>query len=185
MDHQLAEEQLNSFLRATRRAFFNLPASATVELRNDSFGGTPELVFIGASSPFGMPVFDGGELILSARPDRDNKNMRTFSLLRIPPNISAAEVGRYRAPENWFPLLRHVDKVEWEIAQGEEWESEWEGEQRPQLVRLRFFMPDRNETIESIFRIPPATTPPRGYGGDSQDENNPRPPRPTPPPPEE
>ena len=182
MDNHVAEEQLSSFLRATRRAFFNLPAGATIELRYDSFNRTPELVFIGASTPFGLPVFDGGELILSARMQDDRT--RTFSLLRIPPNASAGDISRLRAPANWLPLLRGVDAVEWEIAQGEEWESEWEGEQRPQLVRLRFTMLEQNETIEAIFRIPPATTPPRADSFMNPDENNPRP-RPTPTPPEE
>jgi len=182
MDNQVAEEQLNSFLRATRRAFFSLPASATIELRYDSYNRTPELVFIGASTPFGIPIFDGGELILSARAQSDGT--RTFSLLRIPPNSSAGDLSRLRAPANWLPLLRRVETVEWEIAEGEEWASEWEGEQRPQLVRLRFFMPDRGETIESIFRIPPATTPPRADGFNPNPDENSRP-QPTPPPPEE
>ena len=173
MENQISEEQLDTFLRTTRRAFTNLPATGSISL---SYGaaGMPEIIFRGAYAPFGIPIFDGGEVVLTPRPQSDGT--RTFSLLRIPPDSSSNDASRLRSTAIWFPLLRRVETVEWSILQGEEWVFEWEGSQRPELVRLRFYMPDTRQTIESIFRIPPASVPPRVDGHPQQpDDDNPQP----------
>jgi len=155
MENQSEQERLDSFLRATRNAFLNIPRKATVELRYDTSGsaGTPEIVFQGGGSYFGIPTLAGGELILSARPQSDGT--RTFSLLRIPRNTSTTELSRVRQSGGWLPLFPYVEKVRWEFFDGREWQPEWSIDTRPRMVRLSFLQrADPENPIESIFYVP-------------------------------
>lgn len=151
-----SEERLLTFLRATRNALLNLPARASVQLRFDNSAGvgTPELVFRGAASPYGVASLAGGDLILAARPQADGT--RTLSLLRIPRNTSTTELNLHRQKALWLPLLPRLDKVEWAFFQDGEWLPLWETDQRPKLIRLRFHRRDEADVIESTFFIPPA-----------------------------
>ncbi len=163
LEEQVSQERLGSFLRASRNAFANVPATGEVFLRFETGGSSaiPELVFRGAGVFLGIPGLAGGEVILSAPPQADGT--RSFSLKRIPPAISGSELEEARKAAG-IPLLPRVEKVEWAFFIQQEWREEWpQGSGRPELVRLRFFRRDEPEfPVEAVFWIPPLE---QGSGG--------------------
>ncbi|GAB4179137.1 MAG: hypothetical protein Fur0032_19770 [Terrimicrobiaceae bacterium] len=181
IEGQATEERLDTFLNAIKRALLNLPADGTIALRYDTTGGagTPELVFRGNASPFGVGSLAGGEMVLSARPQSDGT--RTFSLLRIPKETSTTDLNRLRNGNGWLPLLPRVEKVEWAVFDGGEWVPEWDTEGRPRLIRLRFVRSDEGDVVESLFWVPPAADVPDGDAPlDPGTDGNNAPPAPTP-----
>jgi prepilin-type N-terminal cleavage/methylation domain-containing protein len=155
-------ERLESFLRAARNSFLNMPVKATVSLRPDPSGsGAPDLVFSGTGSYFGTGELAGGELVVSARPRSDGT--RVIALRRVP----RAEAGFGRASGPWLPLLPRVGRVRWEFFVGGQWREEGQPGGRPLLVRLRFERADDpRHPVGAVFWLPPLSgQPPVAEGG--------------------
>ncbi|MCX7868792.1 MAG: type II secretion system protein GspJ [Terrimicrobiaceae bacterium] len=173
LEEQAANERLDAFLRATRRAFASLPADGTVALRFDTSAGAaaaaPEIVFTGAGTFFGVPLAGGGELILAAPAMADGT--RTFSLARIPPAASELEAAAARKPSAQWPLLPGVGRVEWAFFSNGQWREEWpDGSGRPELVRLRFSRRQAPDDLtEAVFWVPPLRASPAQEAPTQQD----------------
>lgn len=166
-EEQTSQERLESFFRAARNAFRNVPASGSVELRYAPGGSrTAEVVFKGGGPYFGIPSLAGGELILSARPMADGT--RLFSLLKVPKLTGSSELGLLREGKEWIPLFARTEKVEWAFFADGEWRDEWPQGGRPLLARLRFERRDEGDSQEALFWIPPLQ---RSSGGASGDAN--------------
>jgi hypothetical protein len=159
MDEQLTLRRLDAFLRVTRDAFLNLPATGTVTLESGkSQGGEPEqrLVLGRAQGIFGLPSLAGGSLVLSSRPKADGT--RTITLLRIPANASDREREQALAAPG-IPLLPKVRKPRWSFFQEGNWKEEWPaGNPRPSLVRLQMEVDELPDGVESIFYLPTLAT---------------------------
>jgi len=159
MDEQLTLRRLDAFLRVTRDAFLNLPATGTVTLESGkSQGGEPEqrLVLGRAQGIFGLPSLAGGSLVLSSRPKADGT--RTITLLRIPANASDREREQALAAPG-IPLLPKVRKPRWSFFQEGNWKEEWPaGNARPSLVRLQMEVDELPDGVESIFYLPTLVT---------------------------
>jgi len=159
MDEQLTLRRLDAFLRVTRDAFLNLPATGTVTLESGkSQGGDAEqrLVLGRAQGIFGLPSLAGGSLVLSSRPKADGT--RTITLLRIPANASDREREQALAAPG-IPLLPKVRKPRWSFFQEGNWKEEWPaGNPRPSLVRLQMEVDELPDGVESIFYLPTLAT---------------------------
>ena len=159
MDEQLTLRRLDAFLRVTRDAFLNLPATGTVTLESGkSQGGDAEqrLVLGRAQGIFGLPSLAGGSLVLSSRPKADGT--RTITLLRIPANASDREREQALAAPG-IPLLPKVRKPRWSFFQEGNWKEEWPaGNPRPSLVRLQMEVDELPDGVESIFYLPTLVT---------------------------
>jgi len=155
MDEQLTLRRLDAFLRVTRDAFLNLPATGTVTLESGkSQGGDAEqrLVLGRAQGIFGLPSLAGGSLVLSSRPKADGT--RTITLLRIPANASDREREQALAAPG-IPLLPKVRKPRWSFFQEGNWKEEWPaGNPRPSLVRLQMEVDELPDGVEAIFYLP-------------------------------
>ena len=159
MDEQLTLRRLDAFLRVTRDAFLNLPATGTVTLESGkSQGGEPEqrLVLGRAQGIFGLPSLAGGSLVLSSRPKADGT--RTITQLRNPANASDREREQALAAPG-IPLLPKVRKPRWSFFQEGNWKEEWPaGNPRPSLVRLQMEVDELPDGVESIFYLPTLAT---------------------------
>ena len=159
MDEQLTLRRLDAFLRVTRDAFLNLPATGTVTLESGkSRGGDAEqrLILGRAQGLFGLPSLAGGSLVLSSRPKADGT--RTITLLRIPANASDREREQALAAPG-IPLLPKVRKPRWSFFQEGNWKEEWPaGNPRPSLVRLQMEVEELPDGVEAIFYLPTLTT---------------------------
>jgi len=178
-DDQASQERLESFLRAARNAFRNVPSNGSVELRMAPGGSrTMEVVFKGGGPYFGIPGLAGGELVLSARPMADGTRM--FSLLRVPKQTGTSELALMRESKDWMPLFARAEKVEWAFFDGTEWRDQSPAGQRPLLARLRFERRDEGDAHEAVFWIPPlqqtrtGPDPAGGDGGGNGENGNPR-----------
>jgi type II secretory pathway pseudopilin PulG len=159
MDEQLTLRRLDAFLRVTRDAFLNLPATGTVTLESGkSRGGDAEqrLILGRAQGLFGLPSLAGGSLVLSSRPKADGT--RTITLLRIPANASDREREQALAAPG-IPLLPKVRKPRWSFFQEGNWKEEWPaGNPRPSLVRLQMEVEELPDEVEAIFYLPTLAT---------------------------
>ncbi len=159
MDEQLTLRRLDAFLRVTRDAFLNLPATGTVTLESGkSRGGDAEqrLILGRAQGLFGLPSLAGGSLVLSSRPKADGT--RTITLLRIPANASDREREQALAAPG-IPLLPKVRKPRWSFFQEGNWKEEWPaGNPRPSLVRLQMEVEELPDGVEAIFYLPTLAT---------------------------
>lgn len=159
MDEQLTLRRLDAFLRVTRDAFLNLPATGTVTLESGkSRGGDAEqrLILGRAQGLFGLPSLAGGSLVLSSRPKADGT--RTITLLRIPANASDREREQALAAPG-IPLLPRVRKPRWSFFQEGNWKEEWPtGNPRPSLVRLQMEVEELPDGVEAIFYLPSLAT---------------------------
>jgi len=159
MNEQLTLRRLDAFLRVTRDAFLNLPATGTVTLESGkSRGGDAEqrLILGRAQGLFGLPSLAGGSLVLSSRPKADGT--RTITLLRIPANASDREREQALAAPG-IPLLPKVRKPRWSFFQEGNWKEEWPaGNPRPSLVRLQMEVEELPDGVEAIFYLPTLAT---------------------------
>ena len=159
MDEQLTLRRLDAFLRVTRDAFLNLPATGTVTLESGkSRGGDAEqrLILGRAQGLFGLPSLAGGSLVLSSRPKADGT--RTITLLRIPANASDREREQALAAPG-ISLLPKVRKPRWSFFQEGNWKEEWPaGNPRPSLVRLQMEVEELPDGVEAIFYLPTLAT---------------------------
>jgi prepilin-type N-terminal cleavage/methylation domain-containing protein len=165
------QERLETFLRATRNSFLELPGDAAITLRPDPSGsGPPDMVFSVSGTYFGLGDLAGGELVLSARARADGT--RAFALRKVAaedlPLAGASPDG------DWLVLLPGVENPRWEFFFDNEWVSEWGGG-RPLLVKLTFQQADRGGLpVEAIFWIPPLNANTRAVQGNLIEEPPPQ-----------
>lgn len=160
LDQQLQLRRVDAFLRVTRDAFLNLPAEGTVayEAAKSPGGQTEQRLLLGkARGIFGIPSLGGGSLVLAARPRSDGT--RTFTLIRVPPNIQPLEQERVLSGPG-IPLLPGVVKPRWSFFTDGNWSEEWpQGSPRPSLVRLQFQMDALPDPVDAIFFVPNVSPP--------------------------
>ena len=180
VEEQLTVRRLEGFLRVTRDAFLNLPVNGTVYLTPSNDNGILDLNFYKATGLFGLPSLGGGTLVLSARARNDGT--RTFSILRLPPNVQGSDRDHFYDDEHWINLLPKVTKPHWSFFLNGNWTDEWpQGAGRPQLVRLQMEVVGLHDPVIAIFYVPPIglttialptdddnSTSPAGGGGTNQ-----------------
>ena len=164
MDQQLVMRRLDAFLRVTREAFLNLPATGTItlEIGRTKGGETEQRLILGKPQGiFGLPSMAGGSLVLAARSQSDGT--RTMTLLKIPANATDAERGEAMATSG-IPLLPKLRKPRWSFKSAppnNEWKEELPtGSPRPALVRLQMQVDELPDAIDAIFYLPPLGSPP-------------------------
>ena len=159
MEQQLVMRRLDAFLRVSREAFLNLPATGTLtlEIGRTQTGDTEQrLIFSNPQGVFGVPSLGGGSLVLAVKPHSDGT--RTMSLLKIPANATAK--GREDAmAAPGIPLLPKLRKPRWSFKSSvanSDWKDELPtGSPRPSLVRLQMQVDELPEAIETVFYVPP------------------------------
>ena len=166
MEQQLVVRRLDAFLRVSREAFLNLPATGTLtlEIGRTQTGDTEQrLIFSNPQGVFGVPSLAGGSLVLAAKPHTDGT--RTMTLLKIPANASVK--GREEAmAASGIPLLPKLRKPRWSFktsVANSDWKDELPASSpRPSLVRLQMQVDELPDSIETVFYVPPLGSPPTG-----------------------
>jgi prepilin-type N-terminal cleavage/methylation domain-containing protein len=164
MTQQLILRRLDAFLRVTRDAFLNLPATGTVtlEIGKSTDGSTEQrLVIAKPQGIFGLPSLAGGSLVLVARARADGT--RTMTMLTIPAKVTDRERADALAAHG-IPLLPKILKPRWSFKtspQDEQWKLELPtGSPRPILIRLQFEINDLPNPVDTVFYLPPVSLPP-------------------------
>ena len=177
MEQQLVMRRLDAFLRVSREAFLNLPATGTLtlEIGRTKTGDTEQrLILSNPQGIFGLPSLAGGSLVLAAKPRSDGT--RTMTLLKIPANASEQEREEAMAASG-VPLLPKLRKPRWSFKSSvanSDWKEELPaGSPRPSLVRLQMQVDELPDSIEAVFYVPPLGSPPTATNSPS--------PSPTPP----
>jgi len=177
MEQQLVMRRLDAFLRVSREAFLNLPATGTLtlEIGRTKTGDTEQrLILSNPQGIFGLPSLAGGSLVLAAKPRSDGT--RTMTLLEIPANASEQEREEAMAASG-VPLLPKLRKPRWSFKSSvanSDWKEELPaGSPRPSLVRLQMQVDELPDSIEAVFYVPPLGSPPTATNSPS--------PSPTPP----
>ncbi len=156
MEQQLELRRLDGFLRVTREAFLNLPATGSVsyEVGTGSRGEAEQRLVLGkASGLFGLSSLGGGSLVLAARARADGT--RTITLLRVPGNLGDRKRDQALAAPG-IPLLPRVRKPQWFFLQNGTWSEECPGgSPRPLAVKLIMEIDAIPEPVETVFYLPP------------------------------
>ena len=133
MEQQLVMRRLDAFLRVSREAFLNLPATGTLtlEIGRTKTGDTEQrLILSNPQGIFGLPSLAGGSLVLAAKPRSD---------------------GKLRKPR--WSFKSSVANSDWK-------EELPAGSPRPSLVRLQMQVDELPDSIEAVFYVPPLGSPP-------------------------
>jgi type II secretory pathway pseudopilin PulG len=157
MEQQLSLRRLDSFLRATRDSFLNLPISTNSSLflqfgKNSMGKPEPQLVLGNPLRAFGITSLGGGTLVLASRARSDGT--RTITMLTLPPRRTDSQLeAAYASPG--IPLLPRARKPTWSFWVNGEWKEELpEGSPRPNLIRLRMEIEELPDPVEAVFWVP-------------------------------